>query len=48
MLHRWDMKVTGAESAEEALERLSSARNEGEPYALILADMHLLTLMGSA
>ncbi|HYR91714.1 MAG TPA: response regulator [Terriglobia bacterium] len=48
MLNRWHMDVTAADDVEEALEQLSSARNKEEPYALILADMHLPNVDGFA
>jgi len=46
MLKRWEMKSTSVEHAEEALVRLSSARKEGDPYALILTDMHMPKMDG--
>jgi PAS domain S-box-containing protein len=41
MLKRWDMKSTSVERGEEALVQLSSAQLMGEPYALVLTDMHM-------
>jgi two-component system sensor histidine kinase/response regulator len=41
MLKRWEMKSTSVEDGEEALAQLSSARDRGESYALILTDMHM-------
>jgi len=41
MLKRWEMKACSAESGEEALKRLCEAREAGEPYGLILTDMHM-------
>jgi PAS domain S-box-containing protein len=46
MLKRWDMKSTSAEGGEEALAQLSAAREAGEPYALILTDMHMPKMDG--
>jgi signal transduction histidine kinase/CheY-like chemotaxis protein len=46
MLKRWEMKPTSVESGEEALEQLSSARDAGDPYGLILTDMHMPIMDG--
>jgi len=46
MLKRWDMKTTSVEDGEEALVQLSSAQNAGEPYALVLTDMHMPKMDG--
>jgi two-component system, sensor histidine kinase and response regulator len=46
MLKRWEMKSTSVEDGEEALARLSSAHNVGEPYALVLTDMHMPKMDG--
>jgi two-component system sensor histidine kinase/response regulator len=46
MLKRWDMKSTSVEDGEEALVLLSSAQNAGEPYALVLTDMHMPKMDG--
>jgi len=48
MLKRWEMKSTSAESGPEALAQLSSAKDRGEPYALILTDMHMPQMDGFA
>ncbi len=48
MLLRWDMKPVLAESGEEALAQLSAAREAGEPYGLILTDMHMPKMDGFA
>jgi signal transduction histidine kinase/DNA-binding response OmpR family regulator len=48
MLGRWEMKPTLVEGGEEALAELSTAREAGEPYALILADMHMPRMDGFA
>jgi signal transduction histidine kinase/DNA-binding response OmpR family regulator/uncharacterized membrane protein affecting hemolysin expression len=48
MLLRWDMKPVLAESGEEALAQLSAAREAGEPYRLILTDMHMPKMDGFA
>ncbi len=41
MLKRWDMKTTPVAGGEEALAELSAGRKTGEPFALILTDMHM-------
>jgi signal transduction histidine kinase/CheY-like chemotaxis protein len=48
MLKRWDMKSTSVEGGEEALAQLSAAREMGEPYGLILTDMHMPKMDGFA
>jgi len=48
MLKRWEMKSTSVEGGEEALAQLSAAREAGEPYALILTDMHMPKMDGFA
>jgi CheY-like chemotaxis protein len=40
------MKTTSVEDGEEALVQLSSAQNAGEPYALVLTDMHMPKMDG--
>jgi signal transduction histidine kinase/DNA-binding response OmpR family regulator len=46
MLRRWEMKPTLVESGDEALSQLSAARSAGEPYALVLTDMHMPNMDG--
>jgi PAS domain S-box-containing protein len=46
MLKSWDMKPASVETGEEALSRLSSAQNEGAPFALVLTDMHMPKMDG--
>ncbi len=46
MLKRWDMKSTSVEDGEEALLQLTSARDAGDPYALVLTDMHMPKMDG--
>jgi signal transduction histidine kinase/DNA-binding response OmpR family regulator len=41
MLQRWEMKPTQVESGIEALSQLVAARSAGQPYALVLTDMHM-------
>jgi PleD family two-component response regulator len=41
MLGRWEMKSSSAQDGEEALTMLSEAQGAGEPFALILMDMHI-------
>jgi PAS domain S-box-containing protein len=46
MLKRWKMKSTSVENGEEALMQLSSAQSVGDPYTLVLADMHMPKMDG--
>jgi signal transduction histidine kinase/DNA-binding response OmpR family regulator len=46
MLRRWEMSPTMEEGGEEALEELSMARDAGEPYRLVLTDMHMPNMDG--
>jgi PAS domain S-box-containing protein len=46
MLKRWEMNSTSVEGGEKALTALSSALEAGEPYALILTDMHMPNMDG--
>jgi two-component system, sensor histidine kinase and response regulator len=46
MLKSWEMKSTSVEDGEEALVQLTSAQNVGEPYALVLTDMHMPKMDG--
>jgi signal transduction histidine kinase/DNA-binding response OmpR family regulator len=46
MLTRWEMKPTSVEGGEEALAQLSTARTAGEPFGLILTDMHMPKMDG--
>jgi signal transduction histidine kinase/DNA-binding response OmpR family regulator len=46
MLKRWEMKSTSVEGGEEALAHLSAAREAGQPYGLILTDMHMPKMDG--
>jgi signal transduction histidine kinase/CheY-like chemotaxis protein len=48
MLKRWEMEATCVELAEEALQQLSAARKAGQPYGLILTDMHMPKMDGFA
>jgi CheY-like chemotaxis protein len=48
MLLRWEMQPVLAESGAEALAQLSGAREAGEPYGLILTDMHMPKMDGFA
>jgi signal transduction histidine kinase/CheY-like chemotaxis protein len=41
MLVRWEMKSTSAQNGTEALRKLSEAEEAGQPFALILTDMHM-------
>jgi two-component system, sensor histidine kinase and response regulator len=45
-LKRWEMKPTLVESGEEGLKQLSLAGEAGDPYALILTDMHMPEMDG--
>ena len=46
MLRRWEMRPALVEGGEEALAELSSARDAGEPYGLVLTDMHMPRMDG--
>jgi PAS domain S-box-containing protein len=46
MLGRWEMKSTVVEGGEEALAELFAAREAGDPYRMILADMHMPRMEG--
>ncbi len=46
MLKHWEMKPASVEGGEEALAQLSLAQDEGEPYALVLTDMHMPNMDG--
>jgi signal transduction histidine kinase/DNA-binding response OmpR family regulator len=46
MLKRWEMNPTLVEGGEEALGQLSFAREAGDPYGLILTDMHMPNMDG--
>ncbi len=48
MLLRWQMRPTLADSGSTALVELSVAREAGEPYGLILTDMHMPHMDGFA
>jgi signal transduction histidine kinase/CheY-like chemotaxis protein len=48
MLRRWELAVTSVEGAEEALEQMCSALEAGEPFELILTDMHMPHMDGFA
>jgi len=46
MLGRWEMKSISAQGGEEALAKMSEAQEAGEPFALILMDMHMPEMDG--
>ncbi len=46
MLGRWEMKSTSVPGGEGALAKLSEAQEAGEPFALILMDMHMPNMDG--
>ena len=48
MLRRWEMRPTAVEGGEAALAELSKAVDDGEPYTLILTDMHMPKMDGFA
>src|SRR5260370_17518204 len=48
MRKRWKMGPVLVEGGEEALAELSAAREAGEPYGLILTDMHMPKMDGFA
>lgn len=46
LLTLWQMRPTAVESGEAAVGELSSAREAGDPYTLILTDMHMPNMDG--
>jgi PAS domain S-box-containing protein len=46
MMRRWEMKTISVEGGEEALMQLSAAHKTGEPFALVLTDMHMPKMDG--
>ncbi len=48
MLSRWQMKPASVDGGRAALKELSAARESGEPYGLILTDMHMPDMDGFA
>ena len=48
MMKRWQMKVTSAPDAEDALAQLSAARTAGEPFELVLTDGNMPNIDGFA
>jgi PAS domain S-box-containing protein len=46
MLGRWEMKTVSAEDGQGALDQLSAARESGDPFGLILTDMHMPKMDG--
>jgi signal transduction histidine kinase/DNA-binding response OmpR family regulator len=46
MLKRWEMRFTSVEGGATALSELSGANGSGEPYALIVTDMHMPEMDG--
>ena len=46
MLKRWEMNSTSVAAGEDALTALSSALEAGEPYRLVLTDMHMPKMDG--
>ena len=46
MLKRWEMNSTSVAEGEDALTALSSALEAGEPYGLVLTDMHMPKMDG--
>ncbi len=45
-LARWEMRPTSVDSGMSALSELSAAHDAGDPYALILTDMHMPQMDG--
>lgn len=43
---RWEMRSTSVESGEDALAELAAAREAGDPFGLILTDMHMPNMNG--
>jgi signal transduction histidine kinase/CheY-like chemotaxis protein/HPt (histidine-containing phosphotransfer) domain-containing protein len=48
ILKRWKVNSTGVEGGEQALTELTSAQQRGQPYQLILTDMHMPKMDGFA
>jgi two-component system sensor histidine kinase/response regulator len=46
LLRHWKMSATTVEDGEQALDKLVAARDNGEPYGLILTDMHMPKMDG--
>jgi two-component system, sensor histidine kinase and response regulator len=46
LLRHWKMKTTSVESGAQAIDKLLAARDAGEPYGLILTDMHMPNMDG--
>jgi CheY-like chemotaxis protein len=46
MLKRWEMTATTVPSGEEALAQMSAALESGEPFGLVLTDMHMPKMDG--
>ena len=46
MLNRWAMKPSSVEGGEQALTELEVAHHAGQPYALVLTDMHMPVMDG--
>jgi CheY-like chemotaxis protein len=46
MLNRWEMRPTAVSGGDEALLQLRAAYQAGQPYALILTDMHMPIMDG--
>ncbi len=48
MLKRWEMRATSVEGGEEALAQLCAALELGEPFRMVLTDMHMPGMDGFA
>ena len=48
MLGHWEVKAGSVENGNEALAQLSAAHESGDPYALVLIDMHMPEMDGFA
>jgi len=46
MLSRWQMRPTMVDSGRQALARLEQAREQGEPFAMVLLDAHMPEMDG--
>jgi two-component system sensor histidine kinase/response regulator len=46
LLKHWEMNATAVSSGEEALTEISAAHSSGDPYNLILTDMHMPKMDG--
>jgi two-component system sensor histidine kinase/response regulator len=46
MLTQWGARTTCSDGGEQALSRLNSAREDNQPYDVVLTDMHMPDMGG--